>query len=104
MKAMLFLLLALRASFASACAHYSYCHCMNSDGKPNNAATETVCNGEGAGVGTLMTDTWDYGSSTTYKDCLAQAGCWDNCSWRQDCQNAGATGSDSVCRHKCLWY
>jgi hypothetical protein len=39
---------------------------MNSDGKPNNAATETVCNGEGAGVGTLMTDTWDYGSSTTY--------------------------------------
>ena len=51
MKAILFLLLALRASFASIYAHYSYYHYMNSDGKPNNAATETACNGEGIGVG-----------------------------------------------------
>ena len=98
MKAIRFLLLALGASSASACSQYSHCHCMNSDGNPNDAATKAVCNGEGAGIGSI--EPYKSGSDS-YTDCVAQHGCWNNCSWRKDCYNAGATGSDSHCRVKC---
>ena len=50
MKAALFLLLALGAAFASACADYtSACQCVGSDAKPNNTATDLVCNSMNSG-------------------------------------------------------
>jgi hypothetical protein len=47
MKGILFLLLTLGAAFASACHNYYSCQCVNSDGTPNNAATNNVCNAVG---------------------------------------------------------
>ena len=99
MKAILFLLLALRASFASTCSHYLSCHCQDSKGTPNNTATETVCQGEGHGA-VVEFDQGEYGATTNYSDCYSD-GCFNNCSWRLDCQREGATGSDSSCRQKC---
>jgi hypothetical protein len=42
MKAILFLLLALEAASASACANYQYCNCLNADGTQNDTATQTI--------------------------------------------------------------
>jgi len=96
MKAIPFLLLALRASFTSACFHYTYCHYLNSDGTPDNAATTIICEGERHGA-TLILDQYEYGDGTDYKECFSD-GCFNNCSWRRDCQSVGATGSDSMSR------
>jgi hypothetical protein len=100
MKATPFLLLALRVSFASACQHYKFCHCLDSNGNPDNNATTTICEGERHGA-SLQLDQYEYGDGTNNKECFN--GCFDNCSWRRDCQSVGATGSDSSCRGKCIF-
>uniref|UniRef100_L2G169 Secreted protein n=1 Tax=Colletotrichum fructicola (strain Nara gc5) TaxID=1213859 RepID=L2G169_COLFN len=38
------LLLAALSATVTACDGYLFCHCYNSDGKPNDVATQTVCN------------------------------------------------------------
>jgi hypothetical protein len=102
MKVASFLLI-LGASLASACSHYGSCHCFDSDGTPNNAATTSVCYSYN-GQGSLQNDTTDYGDSTPYLECYANEGCWQNCNWRRHCQGAGATGDDSSCNSKCTMY
>ena len=102
MKAILFLLLTLGVSSASACSHYQFCHCQDDKGTPNDTATNTVCNGEGV-AGQMRTLGGD-SSGSPYKECLAQAGCWNNCSWRANCKSAGASGADSNCYSKCIFY
>ncbi|KAF5012684.1 hypothetical protein FDECE_1315 [Fusarium decemcellulare] len=100
MKFSLLSLLALSA-YASACSIYNDCHCYNSDGKPNNDATQTVCNHFS---GSMQLNTREYGANTQYKECEAKtfggASSFDNCDWRRRCQSAGATGADSSCRSK----
>ncbi|KAF6514231.1 hypothetical protein HZS61_006487 [Fusarium oxysporum f. sp. conglutinans] len=100
MKVSLLALLAL-STCASACASYSKCHCYNSDGKPNNDATQTVCDHFS---GSMNPNVREYGEGTQYKDCEAKtfggASSFDNCDWRRRCASAGATGADSSCRLK----
>jgi hypothetical protein len=93
MKAAPFLLLALGAASAFACDTYYYCHCYDSDGSPNNAATTSVC-------------TYWYGASTANGldalECSIGDGmAMNNCDFRKLCGVAFATGSDSSCRDKC---
>ena len=97
MKPARFLLFALGASSASACAWYSFCHCYDSDGVPDNKATETVC---GSHYGALQLNQREYGRDTSYTECISAIGhgpYWNNCYWREDCKSAGATGTDSSC-------
>ena len=68
MKAILFLLLTLGVSSASACSHYQFCHCQDNKGTPNDTATNTVCNGEGV-AGQMRTLGGD-SSGSPYKECL----------------------------------
>ena len=100
MKPELFLLFALGVSSTSACANYRFCHCYDSDGSPNNKATATVCfwHAGPAYEGQLVYDIREYGTGTMNQECHA-TGRYDfnNCSWREDCQQAGATGDDSSC-------
>ena len=96
MKLKIFLLFTLEASSASACKFYKACHCYDSDGSPNNTATDTIC---GWQKGRLQYDITEYGSDTTYQECFYTSGqpFW-NCQWREQCQQVGATGDDSSCR------
>ncbi|KAK6207040.1 hypothetical protein QIS74_13528 [Colletotrichum tabaci] len=90
-----------------ACDGYIHCHCYNSDGKPNDAATQTVCNRYAAG-NTQMIDAnaWSDGAKECKyigKDGERRGKYWHpfglgNCDWRVMCGEAGATGSDSSCR------
>ncbi|GJC89758.1 hypothetical protein ColTof4_08753 [Colletotrichum tofieldiae] len=99
-------LLAL-SNTALACDGYLFCHCYNSDGRPNDAATQTVCKRYNAGLtNTIDANAWSDGA----KECqyVGIAGekrgkFWHpfglgNCDWRVMCGEAGATGSDSSCR------
>lgn len=97
MKAGLFLLLALGASSTSACTHYAYCACTNSDGSYDNAHTATVCKGYGAERGQLVRATIKHGDDTQNQECMEVHNTWNNCEWREKCNNAGATGYDSTC-------
>jgi hypothetical protein len=100
MKVTLLALLAL-STHASACASYNNCHCYDSDGKPNNGATQTLCNHY---KGSMVPDESENGEGTSYMECEAQtfggASSFENCDWRIRCQSAGATGNDSSCRLK----
>jgi hypothetical protein len=97
MKAGLFLLLALGSSSTSACSHYDFCHCQDSDGSFDNAATGTVCGWYGSGLGQMVYATHNYGPDTKNEECAVVASVWDNCKWRKHCKDAGATGDDSSC-------
>ena len=99
MKAALFLFLALGASSTSACASFVFCHCYDSDGTPNNNATESVCNTYGV-LAHVQNNTCEYGADTHYEECWMTGFNFDNCEWRKECQNAKATGDDSSCRCK----
>ncbi|EXM04691.1 hypothetical protein NOF04DRAFT_18650 [Fusarium oxysporum II5] len=101
MKVSILGLLTLSA-FASACASYESCHCYDSNGVPNNGATQTVCDHFKGG---MEPNTREYGANTQYKECNVKtfgggASSFDNCDWRRRCQSAGATGADSSCRSK----
>ncbi|KAH8745768.1 hypothetical protein BGZ57DRAFT_214131 [Hyaloscypha finlandica] len=97
MKAGLFLLLALGASSTLACSNYAVCYCQTSDGKFDNTATKTVCDGYGKERGQLVYATIHYGDDTNNQECLEVHSRWNNCEWRRRCTDAGATGSDSQC-------
>lgn len=102
MKLALFLHFALGASSASACSWYVFCHCYDSNGLPNNGATKTVC---GTHLGALRLNQREYGRDTAYTECVSAFGLgptWDNCQWREQCKDAGATGADSSCYCKFL--
>jgi hypothetical protein len=92
MKAVPILLFALGAAFASACDNYDYCHCLNSDSSPNDAATQRICDftKQDYGGGTITT-------VKSYKECY-MAGIADNCLWTDFCLIVGETGSYSDCR------
>jgi hypothetical protein len=97
MKAVLFLLLALGASSTSACDHYSYWHCVGSNGVANDSATQSVCDS----YGTLAsTSTNPCGSDSGTKECSYTGGSLSNCAWRVKCWDTGASGKDSNCRCK----
>ena len=82
---------------AQACANYQFCHCYDSNGIPNYKATKQVCDGIGAENGAMQGPSLQ--SNTD--ECRAAIGkTHNNCSWRQWCQLAGATGADSSCREK----
>ncbi|TQN63760.1 hypothetical protein CSHISOI_11659 [Colletotrichum shisoi] len=103
-----FVLLAL-VKPSLACGGYLYFHCYNSDGKPNDAATQTVCDRFNDGD-TQMIDAnqWSDGA----RECEyigvegeVRKGIWhpfafNNCDVRVMCGEAGATGGDSSCRDK----
>lgn len=101
------LVLLTLATSALACDGYLFCHCYNSDGKPNDAATQTVCNRYASGQ-TQMIDAnaWSDGAKECNyigKDGERRGKFWhpfaiSNCDWRVMCGEAGATGSDSSCR------
>ncbi|KAF5688831.1 hypothetical protein FDENT_4657 [Fusarium denticulatum] len=101
MKVSILGLLTLSA-FASACASYESCHCYDSNGIPNNGATQAVCDHYKGG---MEPNTREYGANTQYKQCNVKifgggASSFDNCDWRRRCQGAGATGADSSCWNK----
>ncbi|CAI0643661.1 hypothetical protein CGCSCA4_v005223 [Colletotrichum siamense] len=90
-----------------ACDGYLFCHCYNSDGKPNDAATQTVCNRYDTKLAKMIdANAWSDGA----KECqyIGPEGArigkywhpygYSNCQWREMCQAAGATGTDSSCR------
>ncbi|RMZ68824.1 hypothetical protein GMOD_00002688 [Pyrenophora seminiperda CCB06] len=80
-----------------ACATYQFCHCMNNDGVPNYSATKQICDGLGPSKGSMQGPSWQ----SSADECRAADGkSLDNCSWRQWCKLAGATGTDSWCRQK----
>ncbi|KAF4844789.1 hypothetical protein CGCSCA4_v006918 [Colletotrichum siamense] len=106
------LLLAALSTTATACDGYLFCHCYNSDGKPNDVATETVCN-RFAKEQSKMIDAnqWSDGArecryagpeftpyDRTRPGGNVKAYGFGNCDWRVMCQEAGATGKDSSCR------
>ncbi|EMD59160.1 hypothetical protein COCSADRAFT_255613 [Bipolaris sorokiniana ND90Pr] len=83
----------------SACSNYQSCHCYDSNGVPNNAATAQVC----AGFGDRASMADASRGSDGARECKANKSkevVFSNCSWRQWCQIAGATGKDSSCRDK----
>ncbi|USP80829.1 hypothetical protein yc1106_08103 [Curvularia clavata] len=82
---------------AQACATYQYCHCYDSNGVPNDRVTEAVCRGLGSNGAMVNPGPKSDGA----RECQGQGDYrHSNCSWRQWCQLAGATGSDSSCRAK----
>jgi hypothetical protein len=91
MKAAPFLLLTLGAASAFACADYSYCHCYDSNGVPDDKATESVC---------INWYNDDIGISS---DCVPSLGGINNCDFAKLCAVAFATGGDSSCSQKCGW-
>ncbi|KAF4304723.1 hypothetical protein GTA08_BOTSDO07498 [Botryosphaeria dothidea] len=92
------LAVALLPLAAQACANYKYCHCYDSNGVPNDRATKQVCDGLGTAVGNMIDASKD---SDGARECAATRDKnFNNCSWRQWCQLAGATGADSSCRWK----
>jgi hypothetical protein len=96
MKAISFLLLALAAASASACANYQYCNCLDADGQQNDKVTQTVCN-EYKEASTVA------GPGSGHLKCTSPNNVQirlNNCEWRKECWNKGATGSDSSCRSK----
>jgi hypothetical protein len=95
MKTVQFLLLALGASSTSACDHYTFCHCVDSDGVANNSATQSVCDQYGV-LG--KTSSNPCGSDYGTLECMRTVGPQGNCVWRVKCLEAGATGADSNCR------
>ncbi|KAK2042893.1 hypothetical protein LZ31DRAFT_555676 [Colletotrichum somersetense] len=93
-------LLALSQS-ALSCSVYRSCHCYDSDGIPNDTATQTSCSRYSASD-TDFTDsacqyigpnTIGWLKSTRYPG-------MSNCDFRELCTKAGATGSDSSCTDK----
>jgi hypothetical protein len=97
MKAGLFLLLALGASSTSACSDFAFCHCQNSDRSFNNTATATVCGWYRPEFGQMVYATINHGLGTKNQECTEVHSTWNNCKWREHCQQAGATGDDSSC-------
>ena len=93
MKLELFLLFALGAPSTSACAWYKFCHCYDNDGLFNNTAT-TVCDWYGS---ELVYATFTYGAATGNEECFESSSNFNNCKWREHCQQVGATGDDSSC-------
>lgn len=99
MKLELFLLFALGVPSTSACSYYTRCHCYDSDGTPNNAATKTVCDLYKVlpYKPRLQYDTYEYGPNTIYQECAFSGSIFKNCIFKEQCQWAGATGGDSSC-------
>ncbi|TDZ65190.1 hypothetical protein CTRI78_v003549 [Colletotrichum trifolii] len=96
------------AKTALACDGYLFCHCYDSNGVPNDAITQTVCNRYTAGQ-TKMIDVnpWSDGarecSITTTTEGIWVGKSWfayafGSCDWSKMCSDAGATGSESSCR------
>ncbi|TDZ19998.1 hypothetical protein C8034_v007437 [Colletotrichum sidae] len=101
------LVLVAFAKSALACDGYLNCHCYNSDGKPNDAATETVCKRYAAGNAQMIVPSdWSDGAKECQyigKEGERRGKAWhpfgfSNCQWRDMCGEAGATGADSSCR------
>jgi len=91
MKATIFLLLGLGAASTFACDNYSFCYCTDSDGTHDDATSTTVCNKLG---GTMV---FDPDPSSNWNICASTTGTgWNNCCFRELCQNSGALG-DSQC-------
>ncbi|KAI8281199.1 hypothetical protein K4K60_004350 [Colletotrichum sp. SAR11_57] len=106
------LLLAALSATVTACDGYLFCHCYNSDGKPNDVATQTVCDRFPKDQSKMIdVNKWSDGA----KECQyagpkftphdprrprgdVKAYGFGNCDWRVMCQAAGATGKDSSCR------
>ncbi|EOD52370.1 hypothetical protein GTA08_BOTSDO07498 [Neofusicoccum parvum] len=82
---------------AQACAQYKFCHCYDSNGVPNDRATAQVCSGL-TGIASMVGVSKD---SDGARECAAAKDkTLGNCSFRQWCKIAGATGADSSCRMK----
>ncbi|KAH0435734.1 hypothetical protein CcaCcLH18_04688 [Colletotrichum camelliae] len=106
------LILGILSKSATACDGYLFCHCYNSDGKPNDVATKTVCDRYNKGQSNMIdANQWSDGA----KECQyvgpkftphrpgrrrgdVKALGFGNCDWREMCKAAGATGKDSSCR------
>ncbi|KAK1974070.1 hypothetical protein LZ30DRAFT_694601 [Colletotrichum cereale] len=90
---------------ADACAAFAKCHCYNADGLENPGATAAACAAtkidpanSGAGAGSFITDV----DADGITKCFAGVSNnivydVDNCIFRVNCANAGATGADSNC-------
>ncbi|KAL0945037.1 uncharacterized protein CTRU02_202924 [Colletotrichum truncatum] len=85
------------ASTIYGCDLYKFCHCYDSNGMPNDKATQKVCPGN-------IEKRTEFG--VTFDECHHHK--WrglgyevlGNCKFRESCQWAGATGTDSSCRAK----
>ncbi|KAK2035173.1 hypothetical protein LX32DRAFT_647937 [Colletotrichum zoysiae] len=93
-------LLALSQS-ALGCSVYRSCHCYDSDGTPNNDATETSCSHYGASDSSFIDSECKYiGPDSTGAGRSRLFPGMSNCDFRELCAQAGATGSDSSCSEK----
>jgi hypothetical protein len=93
MKAAQFLLLVLGAASTSACAQYQFCHCINSGGSANDAATTAACNNV---QGAIRQD-----PTNTFKECCGSPSNWlSNVHFKQYCWIAEAIGDSESCRDK----
>jgi hypothetical protein len=95
LSALTFVLLPLAAQ---ACSQYQFCHCYDSNGIPNDAITKKVCDGLGASIANMVDSSAKSDGARECKGVDDKA--HNNCSWRQWCQLAGATGADSSCRQQ----
>ena len=90
MKAALFLLLALGAAFASACADkYNTCQCIGTNSQQNSSATDDVCK------------SFNYGQIVSGNGDECQGGeDMNNCHWDDFCALAqGVLPAYSSCSH-----
>jgi hypothetical protein len=92
MKASPFLLLALGAASASACALFQYCHCLNSDGSANDDATNATCIIEGP------PNSIQENPTNSILECYYGGypnGYISNVQFKQWCWNSGATADNA---------
>lgn len=69
-----------------ACDYYSFCHCINADKSPNDAATKQVCDNSKP-------------SHMLRSDCVVEgAGAFYNCNFSDACKRAGATGDQGAAK------
>ncbi|KDN62672.1 hypothetical protein CSUB01_11862 [Colletotrichum sublineola] len=98
----LVLLLSL-AKNALSCAVYTNCHCYDSNGTPNNNATQTACQGYQPSDTSFVAEKsacYYIGPPTTGPSFGPVYMGMNNCDFRVLCAQAGATGSDSSCAGK----
>lgn len=94
----------LFAAGTQACALYSVCICTNADGSPDNDSTQRACLGQSEphkeliGTGGLQECHFTGDAHSGFLG-LEDNGL-DNCSFREACTAAGATGEDSSCSGK----
>ncbi|KAK1954517.1 hypothetical protein LY78DRAFT_594058 [Colletotrichum sublineola] len=96
----LLVLLSLSQS-ALSCSVYRSCHCYDSNGIPNDNATQTSCSRYSASDTSFTNSECQYtgpdyvggGRNIVFPG-------MSNCDFRELCTQAGATGSDSSCSDK----